>query len=196
MTRVTQQKCCVQRFVDKPAGVGGTLPAVGMIKQGRHMPPSKAGSRAKKQQSGALHDFFLWRGIPPSPLHQALQDAAIQAGWSSPWELEQEKIKAGKSSGRRRAGRAQLRQSLLIYARLRLSPDHRRTPYANDALEALRKEYDNLLSKGADDPDPIVAGIHSALSATDRKWLKKASDETLKKDLQAIRRMRGVTRRP
>jgi len=142
----------------------------------------------------------LFQGvISPSPLHHDMREAARQEGWVSPWEHEDQtskRKKAGKSSGVSRWGRREMRRSLLQLARDRLSPELRRTPYANDALEALRKEYDRLLSKDADDPDPIISGIHSGLSATDRKWLKKASDDTLKKDLQAIRRMRGVKRRP
>jgi hypothetical protein len=102
--------------------------------------------------------------------------------------------KAGKRSGVSRGGRKEIRRSLVLLARKRLTAELQRTPYANDALEALREEYAYLLGKGADDPDPIISGIHSALSATDRNWLKTASDDTLKKDLIAIRRMRGVKR--
>lgn len=156
---------------------------------------SKAVSSAKTQSS-QLRDLFD-HVIPPSPLHQAVQDAARQAGWSPPWERPDEthnRKKAGKRSGISREGRKQIRRSLVILARNRLSPELRRTPYANDAFDALRMEYRHLLSKGADDPDPIISGILSALSETDRKRLKKAGDDTLKKDLQAIRRMSGVKR--
>jgi hypothetical protein len=159
------------------------------------MPRSKTRSRAK-QQATTLRDLFE-HVLPPSPLHQAVQHAARQAGWSPPWELPDQtsnRQKAGKSSGVSRGGRMGLRRSLLMLARMQLSPEHRRTPYSNAAFGALRTQYDYLLSKGVDDPDPILSGILSALSATDRKWLKKASDDTLKKDLQAIRRMSGVKR--
>jgi hypothetical protein len=159
------------------------------------MLPSKTPSRTK-QPATALRDLFE-HVIPPSPLHQAIQDAAREAGWSPPWELPDQtasRKKAGKSSGASRKGRKEIRRSLLTLARMQLSPEHRRTPYSDAAFEALRTQYEHLLSKGSDDPDPLISGILSALSATDRKWLKKASDDTLKKDLQAIRRMRGVTR--
>lgn len=161
------------------------------------MPRSKTGSSAKtKTPSSQLRDLFDGV-IPESPLHQVFQDAARQAGWSAPWERPdhtQDRKKAGKISGKSRGGRKAIRQSLVVLARGRLSPELRRTPYAGEALEALRKEYDDLVRKGVDDPHPIISGIHSALSDTDRKWLKKASDDTLMKDLKAIRRMSGVKR--
>ena len=159
------------------------------------MPRAKTGSSAKTQ-SIQLRDLFEGV-IPPSPLHQAFQDAARQAGWSPPWErLDQthNRKKAGKSSGASRQGRREIRRSLLSLARMRLPPELRRTPYSIAAFEALRKGYDRLVSKGADDPDPVLSGILSALSETDRKWLKKAGDDTLKKDLQALRRIRGIKR--
>jgi len=162
------------------------------------MPPSKTGPSEKKQGGNPLRDLFEGGGvIPISPLHQIFQEAALQAGWSPPWKqlnLTNAKKEAGKRSGENRDGRRHIRRSLVMVARKRLKPDLRRTPYSNDALEALRVEYKLLLNKGADDPDPIISGIHLALSDTDRKLLKKASDDTLKKDLQAIRRMSGIKR--
>lgn len=155
------------------------------------MPRSKA-----RSSDSQLRDLFEGV-IPASPLHQVFQDAARQAGWSPAWERPdhtQDRKKAGKLSAKSRGGRQQIRRSLVVLARTRLSPELRLTPYANDAIDALRKEYRHLLSKGADDPDPIISAMHSALSDTDRKWLKKAGDDTLKKDLQAIRRMSGVKR--
>jgi hypothetical protein len=163
---------------------------------GTNQPRLNEQTRQLEQPSNPFRELFQG-AIPPSALHQAAREAARQEGWVPPGDHEDQtakRRKAGKSSGASRSGRSQMRRSLVMLARDLLSPELRLTPYAEGAIEALRHKYDQLLSKGSDDPDPIISGIHSALSENDRKWLKKASDETLKKDLQAIRRMRGVTR--
>ena len=161
------------------------------------MPPLKTRSRRKIESSTSLRDLFRDYPIPPSLLHQTVQDAARREGWVPPWEREEQirkKKMAGKSSGRSRRSLAQLRQSLLKLARMRLSPDDRRAPYSKTAIAALRREYNNLLSKNANDPDPLISGMLSALSPTEHMVLKKASDDTLLKDLKDIRRMSGVRR--
>jgi hypothetical protein len=64
--------------------------------------------------------FFQSYGIPPTPLHEALQEAARQAGWTAPWDREEQKTErdregqktqkkvAGKKSGSMRAFRAKI----------------------------------------------------------------------------------------
>jgi hypothetical protein len=137
-------------------------------------------------------------GIPPSPSQQVLWEAAKEAGWIPPWELEnqrEKKKKAGKTSGTSRRGRKEIRLSLVWHALRQLSPKYRRNPYSNASLEALRKKYDYSLTKNADDPalDPILSGILSALTPADRKALKKASDDTLLADLKTIIRRSRAT---
>jgi hypothetical protein len=85
-----------------------------------------------------------------------------------------------------------MRLSIVNLARERISPHHRRTPYSGASLAVLREEYDALLASNANDPDPIIAAIHSALSRADRDFLRRASDDTILKDLQKIRRRRGI----
>jgi hypothetical protein len=35
-------------------------------------------------------EFFRWYAILPTPLHEALQKAAKQEGWTPPWDREEE----------------------------------------------------------------------------------------------------------
>jgi hypothetical protein len=146
-------------------------------------------------QRKSLDDLFRCYAIPPSPLHQALQEAARQAGWTPPRDHEQQQSQrkaAGKKSGDSRAGLADLRRSLVEIARGRLNPDHRYASYSVAALNALGAEYRNLLTHGDNDPNVIVSSILSVLSPADRKSLRKASRHTLKKDVIAIRKKHGV----
>jgi hypothetical protein len=139
----------------------------------------------------------LFRPYRPSSLSDALQNAAMQAGWIPPWDREEQRSKkseAGKRSGRSRAGLAQIRDSLINLARAQLTPEQRRSPYSEASIDALEEKYRNLLTKDVSDPDIVISVILSVLSEADRKSLKKASRETLKKDLKAIRKMRGVSR--
>jgi hypothetical protein len=157
----------------------------------------KSTTRKRKSVKGSyrgLVDLFQQSpfGIPPSPSQQVLWEAAKEAGWIPPWELErqrQQKRKAGKTSGTSRGGRKEIRRSLVNYALNRLNPKHQRKPYSNASFEALRRRYDHFLTKNADDPDPILSGILSALTPADRSALKKASDDTLLADLKAVVRI-------
>jgi hypothetical protein len=165
------------------------------------MPPSTSRNRDKKSRSKKLgitgtplsegyRELFQWYGVPPSSLHEALQTAARQEGWLPPWEHQVQKQEAGKTSGTSRAGLAAIRRLLVNVARSHLSPDLRRVPYSEKALDALRTQYDRVLLKGQDDADPIISGIQSALSERDRATLKRVSRDTLIKDLKEIRRRR------
>jgi hypothetical protein len=161
------------------------------------MAPPNSRSRAKTQRSTPLTELFRPYGIPPSPLHEALQNAATQAGWISPWDSEEQRAKkseAGKKSGISRAGRAQIRLSLLNRARARLTPEERRSPYSEASLNALEATYQNLLREDVSGSDILASIMLSVVSETDLKSLEKTSRETLKKDLKAIRKMRGVKR--
>jgi hypothetical protein len=146
-----------------------------------------------------LLDLFQPFGIAPSPMHEAIQNAAIEAGWVPPWEVEEQarqKKWAGKRSGISRRGLRDIRQFLVYYAFGQLDLKKQRKPYSNASLEALRSKYDYFLGKSPDDPDPILSGILSALTPADGKALKKASDDTLLADLKAIRqRNRALAQR-
>src|SRR5262249_40053931 len=144
-------------------------------------------SRAKTQPSTLWVEYFRPYGILPSPLHAALQNAALQAGWIPPWDAEEQRSKkkeAGKRSGISRKGLRQMRHSLVDLARAQLTAEQRRSPYSEASIDALEEEYRNLLTKDVSDPSIIISSMLSVLSETDRKSLKKASRETLKKDLK------------
>jgi hypothetical protein len=153
----------------------------------------------------ALHEFFqeLFRGvIPASPLHQVAQEAARAEGWTALWEHEDQtpkRKKAGRASGHARRGRAEARRSVLQVARWRLNPEHRYAPFKEKSLGALCNEYRNLLgkgggencstmAKGSNDLCLLVPLMLAELSQTDRQALRKASRETLRKDLQKLLR--------
>ena len=142
-------------------------------------------------------DLFRPYGIPPSPLHEVVQEAARQAGWTPPWDREQQqrqKKLAGKQSGLRRAGLAQIRQSVVTVARTRLKS--KREPYSNASVDALGEEFRRLVADGGkncaslakDKPDlcllvPLMLG---SLSEADRQKLEKTSRDTLLKDLKQV----------
>ena len=99
--------------------------------------------------STTLKDLFRPYGIPPSPLHEVVQEAARQAGWIPPWDREQQqrqKKSAGKQSGLSRAGLASIRQSIVKIARTRLTSKYE--PYSNASVDALEEEYHALLGDG------------------------------------------------
>jgi hypothetical protein len=142
--------------------------------------------------STKLADLFRWYGIPPSPLHEAAQEAARQAGWTPPWDREEQQAKkkvAGKKSGASRAGLAQMRRSLLTAARARLKPKYRKQPYANESIEAIERRYQKLLAEDGDAHDLLVSIMLAALSKADRHRLRQASRDTIINDLKALRRL-------
>jgi len=152
-----------------------------------------------------LVDLFRWYAIPPSALHEVVQAAARQAGWTPPWDHEEQRSKkrnAGKRSGQTRGGLASMRRSLIKVARARLTPEQRRQPYKNDSIEALCEEYRKLLDEGSGDDldlrrsawDDLLPFMLAALSESDRRMLKDVGRETLIKDLKLLRKESGVGR--
>ena len=156
----------------------------------------KSGAGKRKSNKGGyrrLVELFQQSpfGIPPSPSQQILWEAAKEAGWIPPSELEnqrEQKKKAGKTSGISRRGSAEMRRCLIDYALRQLNPKHQRKPYSNASLEALRKKYKDFATRDVEDSDAIVAGILSALTPAERRALKKVSDDTLLRDLKTIMR--------
>ena len=151
--------------------------------------------------SKSLNDLFRrWYGIPPSPLHLAVQEAARQEGWTPPWDREEQHSKkkmAGKKSGLMRAGRAEIRRSVIQIARARLKLFYE--PYAKASIDALHKEYRNLLGEGGgencaslakngNDLCLLVPLMLAGLSKADQHTLKKVGRETLIKDLKLLRK--------
>jgi hypothetical protein len=140
----------------------------------------------------------LFRGvIPDSPLAAAVQRAAKHEGWTPPEEKARQKSQrtaAGAASGRHRRGFADLRRIIVKVARMELSPEQRREPYSTASFQALRETFDNILASNSDDKNPLVGAIHSALSRAGIDRLKGVSDDTLMKDLKAIRKSHGVSR--
>jgi hypothetical protein len=156
--------------------------------------------------STTLEDLFRPYGIPPTPLHEAVQDAARQAGWIPPWDREQQqrqKKSAGKRSGRSRGGLASIRRSIVTIARKRQASKY--APYANASVDALEEEYHALLgdgggencttlAKGKNDLCLLVPRILARCSTADREKLKKASRETLLKDLKQVLKLQRESR--
>jgi hypothetical protein len=133
-------------------------------------------------------------GIPPSRLHEILQEAARQAGWIPPWDRKEQKKSAGEKSAIRRAGLAEIRQSVVKVARARLKSKYQ--PYSDASVDALVEEVRRLVADGGknceslakDERDlcllvPLMLG---SLSEADRKKLEKTSRETLLKDLKLV----------
>jgi hypothetical protein len=154
---------------------------------------SKPGSRTrmapKRTAPTQLLDLFLPFGIPPSSLHVAVQNAAIEAGWIPPWEREDQEIQkkqAGKKSGASRAALAELRRYLVREAHAQLKPAHRLHPSSNDSIDALHKKYRDLLAPDAKNLDGLAPLILTALSGADQKTLRKMKRGTLIKDLRRL----------
>jgi hypothetical protein len=141
------------------------------------MGKAKSRSGASTGSAKALSDLFRPYAIPPSPLHEAIQQAAEQAGWLPPLQRrqqEKQKVAAGKKSGAVRAQRQDLRRDFVKAAFDRLKPAHRSQPYSDHSIDALEKEYRSLLAEGGD-PDLLMSAAPF-----------KASRETLIDDLKAI----------
>ena len=147
--------------------------------------------------STALEDLFRPYGIPPSPLHEVVQEAARHAGWTPPWDREEQqrqKKLAGKQSGVRRAGLTQIRRSVVKVARTRLKS--KRAPYSNASVDALDEEFRRLVADGGkncaslarDKRDlcllvPLMLG---SLSGAERQKLETTSRDTLLNDLKQV----------
>lgn len=137
----------------------------------------------KRRNAGASApwvDYFRPHGIPPSPLHEALQNAAMQAGWIPPWDREQEqdqKVAAGKRSGYLRAFGVQTRRFVVKAAFERLKSPYRVQPFSNDSIIALELEYRRILVEDVGDDDAELLMSQAPY---------KANRETLIKDLKAL----------
>lgn len=170
-------------------------------------------SREPVQLSTALRELFA-HVIPPTPLHQAVQDAARQAGWTSPWDREEQqsqKMTAGQRSGRIRFGRAEIRRIFVQAAFEGLKPAYQSQPFSSHSISALQAELDCLINMSIEDGDDDVVlkaanlfaekqfkgqpDVQERLQANFRSiltpFLKGASPfktdpETLKKDLKAL----------
>jgi hypothetical protein len=134
------------------------------------MAPAKKRSRA--QHSTPWVEYFRPYGIPPSWLHEALQNAAMEAGWTPPSKAERRA--AGQKSGRKRKGRAELRRDFVKAAFEGLKPSYRVNPYADASIDALIEAYRQLATDGGHYPEILKSAPF------------KAKRETLKKDLKML----------
>jgi hypothetical protein len=143
-----------------------------------------------------LVELFRRYATPPSPLHEAVQRAARQAGWIPPWEFKQKGSKAGKISGIKRGLRTEWRKTIVQEAYRRLKPQHQVNPYADESKLALMDKYRWLVNEGckgnrlappADDFISLLPGLLSALSSADQQALKNIGREALIKDMKALK---------
>ena len=125
--------------------------------------------------SKGFRDLFRWYGIPPSPLHSAMQEAAKQEGWTPPWEREEQTAIAGQKSGHLRAERASIRRHFVKVAFDRLKPSEKFEPFAGQSITALMRSYRALLSETGQDADMLMSAAPF-----------KASRETLIADLKVL----------
>jgi hypothetical protein len=134
-------------------------------------------------------EFFRWHAILPTPLHEALQEAARQEGWVSPWDREDQEVKkreAGKRSAAVRAGLAGLRRSLVSEAHARQKPAYRFHPSSIYSIDDLHEKYLQLLAPETKNLGLLVPLMLAALSENDLKTLSKVKRETLIKDLKLL----------
>ena len=127
-----------------------------------------------------LVDLFQPYGIFPTPLHEAVQEAAAEAGWIAPWDLYAGKLKkktAGKKSGLARAGRAKLRLLFVKEAYDRLKPASRMEPFSEHSMDALQAKYREVIAESGDPAAPFDADLLMSAAPF------KADRDTLKKDL-------------
>jgi len=145
-----------------------------------------------------LVGLFQPYGIPPTRLHEAVQDAATKAGWIAPWDadavrLRNEKLKnkaAGKRSGLARGGRAKLRLLFVKEAYDRLKPARRMEPYSTHSMDDLMAKYREVIAESGDPTAPFDADLLMSAAPF------KADRVTLKNDLilLGIRSKRGTRR--
>jgi hypothetical protein len=149
------------------------------------MAPPNTQSRAK-QPSTALRDLFRPYAIPPSTLHEAVQEAAMQVGWTPPSQAK--KSAAGKKSGVKRKARAEIRRYFVKVAFGRLKPAYQMQPFSDHSIDALEVEYRKLLAESLAEAEPAASaesraeGLRRLRSAAPFK----ADRETLIKDMKRI----------
>ena len=143
---------------------------------------------AKKTRATVdLVELFRSYGIPPTPLHEAVQEAATKAGWAAPWDREEQEVAAaaeqlkkrtaGKKSGLVRAGRAKLRLLFVKEAYDRLKPAYRIEPFSEHSIDALQVKYREAIAESGDPAAPFDADLLMSAAPF------KADRGTLKKDL-------------
>jgi hypothetical protein len=122
-------------------------------------------------------EFFRWHAIQPTPLHEALQEAAKQEGWTPPWDAEERAAAAGKKSGKARANRANLRLPFVKEAFRRLKAAHRTQPFSENSMKELQEKYREVITESDDPATPNDADLLMSAAPF------KANRDTLKNDL-------------
>ncbi len=105
--------------------------------------------------SASLKDLFHRFSTAPTPTHAEVQRRAREAGWTPPWDREEQheeqrsqKKAAGKNSALVRGERGEIRLIIIEAAYARLSPTHKDQPYSKGSIDALQERYLSLLGKG------------------------------------------------
>jgi hypothetical protein len=137
-----------------------------------------------------LTEYFRPYGIPPTPIHEVLQQAAERAGWMPPQQLETQraqKVAAARKSAASRAGLKQIGCSLVMAAREQLPPKYRKNLHSSEALTALHHKFRGFFEEG--DHGFIVAAILAILPPADRERLKRTKRNTVVAYLKRIIRL-------
>lgn len=176
------------------AAVSGALSRRLRSREARSMSTSKKGvginrshrtaRTSQRKARNQLMDFFRPFGIPPTPIHEAVQNAALAAGWIPPWVSSAAKAKtqsAGKKSGQMRKGRADLRRKFVKAAYDSMKLASRLQPYADTSLDELEEKYLFAVT-GTNDPTEQARIAKSLMAAAPFK----ADRERLRKDLIAM----------
>jgi hypothetical protein len=126
-------------------------------------------------------------GLRANPTASGYAGGSKTGRLDPPYDLEQlkgQQIKAGKRSGARRGGRAEIRRSMLLAAREELLPKHRKNPYAGESVDALQEKFRSFFREG--DHGILVPHMLASLSPADREVLKKTKRETVIADLKVL----------
>ena len=115
-------------------------------------------------------------------LHDAVQNAAMEAGWIPPWDDSPQNAKskiAGEKSGFIRRVRADVRRLFVKAAFDRLKPAFRKQPFADDSLDELMEQYKIEITSYIKDTRERANEAKFRMSASPFK----ADRDTLRKDL-------------
>jgi hypothetical protein len=144
-----------------------------------------------------LSDLFQRHKTFPSPLHEAMQSAARQAGWTAPWDHKENsgrQKELGKLSAIKRGLLREWRRTIVWEAYRRL-PSCRVNPRAAQSIKALVDEYRKLVDEGCkgnrlaprgDDFISYLPELLFALPQKDQQALKRARPGALEKDMLAL----------
>jgi hypothetical protein len=145
-----------------------------------------------------LTEWFR-RYATPSPFHKAVQQAARRAGWTPPWDREEQQrtqgAAGGKTGGVVRRWLPDRRRDIVKVVHARLKPRHQYQPYSDESIDAFIEEYrnylagcckGNLLTEGGDDFTSYLPELIFELPQSHQQALMKVGREALIKDMKAL----------